>query len=59
MTRFLASQLGKSHYFSIERAKRDFGYEPQISTEEGMQRLATAAETGQTARAAPTEGNRS
>jgi nucleoside-diphosphate-sugar epimerase len=42
MTRFLASQLGKSHYFSIERAKRDFGYEPRISTAEGMRRLASS-----------------
>jgi nucleoside-diphosphate-sugar epimerase len=39
MTRFLASQLGRSHYFNIDRAKRDFGYQPQISTAEGMQRL--------------------
>lgn len=39
MTRFLAAQLGKSHYFNIERARRDFGYEPRISTAEGMQRL--------------------
>ena len=42
MTRFLASQLGKSHYFSIERACRDFGYQPRISAAEGMRRLASA-----------------
>lgn len=36
MTRFLALQLGKSHYFSIDRARRDFGYEPRICTAEGM-----------------------
>jgi nucleoside-diphosphate-sugar epimerase len=42
MTRFLAAQLGKSHYFSIDRARRDFGYEPCISTAEGMQRLKAA-----------------
>lgn len=40
MTRFLAAQLSRSHYFSIERAIRDFGYEPAISTAEGMRRLA-------------------
>ena len=39
MTRFLALQLGTDHYFSIEAAKRDFGYLPTISTEEGMRRL--------------------
>lgn len=39
MTRFLAQQLGKSHYFSHERATRDFGYLPRVSIEEGMERL--------------------
>jgi nucleoside-diphosphate-sugar epimerase len=39
MTRFLAAQLARSHYFSIERARRDFGYTPTISTAEGMRRL--------------------
>ena len=28
MTRFLAPQLGRSHYFDISRARRDFGYRP-------------------------------
>jgi nucleoside-diphosphate-sugar epimerase len=40
MTRFLAAQLGTSHYFDITRARTDFGYEPRVSTEEGMRRLA-------------------
>jgi 2-alkyl-3-oxoalkanoate reductase len=40
MTRFLAAQLAKHHYFDIRRAKADFGYSPQISTAEGMERLA-------------------
>ena len=40
MTRFLALQLGKSHYFNIDRARRDFGYEPRVSLAEGMRRLA-------------------
>jgi nucleoside-diphosphate-sugar epimerase len=40
MTRFLAAQLARSHYFSTERAREDFGYEPAVSTAEGMQRLA-------------------
>lgn len=39
MTRFLAAQLATSHYFSIEKAKRELGYAPAISTAEGMKRL--------------------
>ncbi|MCE9555497.1 MAG: NAD-dependent epimerase/dehydratase family protein [Planctomycetes bacterium] len=40
MTRFLAAQLGVSHYFDITRAKRDLAYRPRVSMAEGMQRLA-------------------
>lgn len=40
MTRFLALQLGRSHYFDISAARRDLGYSPQVTTAEGMQRLA-------------------
>ncbi len=40
MTRFLAAQLGTDHFFDIRRARSDFGYEPRISTAEGMRRLA-------------------
>ena len=40
MTRFLAEQLAKSHWFSIDRARRDLGYEPRISTAEGLERVA-------------------
>lgn len=39
MTRFLALQLGTSHFFDIAAARRDIGYRPQVSTAEGMQRL--------------------
>jgi len=39
MTRFLASQLAKSHYFNISNAKNDFGYRPIVSQEEGINRL--------------------
>jgi nucleoside-diphosphate-sugar epimerase len=40
MSRFLAWQLASSHWFDIGAAERDFGYEPRISTAEGMKRLA-------------------
>lgn len=39
MTRFLAAQLATSHYFDISAAQRDFGYEPTVSTAEGMRQL--------------------
>lgn len=39
MTRFLAQQLAKSHYFSLARAGHDLGYQPLVSTREGMERL--------------------
>jgi len=39
MTRFLAAQLAKSHYFSLDRARRDFGFAPGISIDQGMKRL--------------------
>ncbi len=39
MTRFLAAQLALPHYFDISAARRDFGYEPRVSTAEGMRRL--------------------
>lgn len=38
MTRFVALNLGKSHYFSHEKARRDFGYVPEVSIEEGLKR---------------------
>jgi 2-alkyl-3-oxoalkanoate reductase len=40
MTRFLASQLGTSHYFDISAAGRDWGYKPRVSMAQGMERLA-------------------
>ena len=40
MSRFLAMELARSHWFDISRAKNDFGYRPIVSTEEGLQRLA-------------------
>ncbi|MEX0726904.1 MAG: NAD-dependent epimerase/dehydratase family protein [Planctomycetaceae bacterium] len=39
MTRFLASQLSGSHYYSIAAAQRDIGYRPIVSVDEGMRRM--------------------
>ncbi|MCB2214637.1 MAG: NAD-dependent epimerase/dehydratase family protein [Desulfobulbaceae bacterium] len=41
MTRFLAEQLSRSHYFSHAKALRDIGYQPIVSLAEGQQRLLT------------------
>jgi nucleoside-diphosphate-sugar epimerase len=40
LTRFLASQLGSSHYYDVSKAQRDFGYRPLLTPEQGMARLA-------------------
>ncbi|WDP93018.1 MAG: NAD-dependent epimerase/dehydratase family protein [Desulfobacter sp.] len=39
MTRFVAKELATSHWFDISRAKRELGYAPAVSTEEGLRRL--------------------
>jgi nucleoside-diphosphate-sugar epimerase len=39
MTRFVAAQLAGSHSYSIHAAQRDFGYQPLVSMEQGLQRL--------------------
>jgi len=38
LTRFLAKALSCSHFYDISKAKRDFGYAPRVSNEEGMAR---------------------
>lgn len=42
MTRFLAEQLATTHWYSMEPARRDFGYVPKVSMEEGLRRLREA-----------------
>jgi nucleoside-diphosphate-sugar epimerase len=49
MTRFLAAQLGTSHYFDITCARKDFGYMPLVSIADGMQRLCERMPARQTA----------
>ncbi len=39
MTRFVARELATSHWFNIAAAKRDLGYQPLVSTQEGLRRL--------------------
>lgn len=39
MTRFLACQLAKSHWFSHRKAEQLLGYRPLVTTDEGIERL--------------------
>jgi len=41
MTRFLAAQLARDHYFDITAAKSILGYRPSVSTETGLNELRT------------------
>lgn len=42
LTRFLAEQLCTPHWYSMEPARRDFGYVPRVSMAEGLARLKAA-----------------
>jgi len=39
ITLFLAKQLSTSHWYDISAARKDFGYEVDVSVEQGMERL--------------------
>jgi nucleoside-diphosphate-sugar epimerase len=41
LTRFVVRELTTAHWFNITAARRDLGYEPKVSLEEGLRRLAT------------------
>jgi nucleoside-diphosphate-sugar epimerase len=40
ITRFIARNLAAAHWFDISAARRDLGYEPRVSIDEGLRRLA-------------------
>ena len=44
-TRFVVSQLSTSHWYDIAAAKRDLGYAPAVSIDEGLRRLALSLQT--------------
>ncbi len=39
MTRFVALELAKDHYFNIEAARKDLGYEPKVDLELALQEV--------------------
>ena len=40
LTRFVAAELATAHWYDISAARRDLGYEPRVSIDEGLARLA-------------------
>ena len=39
MTRFVAKELSTSHWFDLSAARNDFGYQPEVTFDEGVERL--------------------
>jgi len=56
MTRFLARELATAHWFDLSAAKRDLGYRPAVSIDEGLRRLAERLQTSGVLRAASGAG---
>jgi nucleoside-diphosphate-sugar epimerase len=46
MTRFLARELSTAHWFDLSAARRDLGYAPGVSLDEGLRRLAKSFDNG-------------
>jgi len=46
LTRFVLRQLTTAHWFDISAARRDLGYEPAVTIEEGMRRLSDWLRSG-------------
>lgn len=46
LTRFLARELSTAHWFDISAARRDLGYEPSCTIDEGMEALRRSLEVG-------------
>jgi nucleoside-diphosphate-sugar epimerase len=45
-TRFAIEQLATAHWFDISAARRDFGYEPGVSFQQGLEILREAHQRG-------------
>jgi hypothetical protein len=50
MTRFLARELATAHWFNLDAARRDLGYQPRVPTSEGLRRLALGFQAGEEGR---------
>jgi nucleoside-diphosphate-sugar epimerase len=45
MTRFLAEQLSTAHWFDQRETRRVLAWQPSVSIDEGLERLAAAGTT--------------
>ncbi len=50
MTRFVAAELAKDHWFDLAAARRDLGYEPRVTMDEGTARLVASLRRAESAR---------
>lgn len=46
LTRFVVREMATAHWFDLSAAKRDFGYAPEVSVDEGLRRLKEWLENG-------------
>jgi 2-alkyl-3-oxoalkanoate reductase len=46
MTRFVAAELAKDHWFDISAARRDLGYAPRVGMEQGTSELVRSLRSG-------------
>lgn len=53
LTRFLVRELSTAHWFDISAARRDLGYAPAVSIDEGFERLRAAARQADPALSSP------
>lgn len=51
LTRFVADELATDHWFDLAAARRDLGYQPKISTEAGLIKLAEWFQTAKVSEA--------
>ena len=53
LTRFVARQLATAHWYDLGAARRDLGYAPEVTTQQGLLRLREHFAKEAAARAAP------
>jgi nucleoside-diphosphate-sugar epimerase len=53
MTRFIAAELAKDHWFNLAAARRDLGYSPRITMAAGTTELIASLRSSRTATTAP------